>query len=371
MKGVPHPAAVNPISGFLPQGEALRRVGTSYELLHGDCAEVLRGLPDDSVQLIMTSPPYAQMRKKQYGGIDPDKYVAWFLPIAAEMQRVLKPTGTFILNIKENVVDKQRHRYVHHLIDALVDEQGWLWTEEFPWIKTNPMPGRWPNRFRDGFERCLQFNRQRSFYMDQEAVMVPIGDWAKPRLRNLSENDTTRQMSATGSEVGRRMSAWKTRKLVNPSNVLSMAAETRNQGHGAVYPVPLPTWFIKLFSAPGDTILDPFSGSGTTGVAAVQLGRRYIGIEQMLEYVELSRERIDKAINEKKTSGQVEASESGSPSPPRPGRPRKGEQRAKATETLVLRLTPEERKALQEQVGETGLSISRHVAALLGLDRWR
>ena len=135
----------------------LRRLGATatgegdarYTLLHDDSLCALGDLPDDSVQLIMTSPPYADRRKRTYGGPLPDKYVEWFLPIAAELKRVLAPDGTFILNIKESVVDGQRHRYVHHLIDALVEEQGWLWTEEFAWHKRNCTPGKWPNRFRD------------------------------------------------------------------------------------------------------------------------------------------------------------------------------------------------------------------------------
>jgi DNA modification methylase len=80
------------------------------DILLGDCKEVLKTLPDDSVDLIFTSPPYADQRKKTYGGIHPDDYVEWFLPIAAELKRVLKPSGTFILNIKEKVVNGERSR---------------------------------------------------------------------------------------------------------------------------------------------------------------------------------------------------------------------------------------------------------------------
>jgi site-specific DNA-methyltransferase (adenine-specific) len=103
-------------------------------ILLGDCEEVLKALPDDSIDLIFTSPPYADQRQKTYGGISPDKYVAWFMPKAAQLQRVLKPTGTFILNIKERIVDGERHTYVLELIMKM-REQGWLWTEEFMWHK--------------------------------------------------------------------------------------------------------------------------------------------------------------------------------------------------------------------------------------------
>lgn len=95
------------------------------ELLYGDCRQLLNTVPSDSVQLIVTSPPYADSRKSTYGGIAPDNYVAWFLPVAAQLQRVLKNDGTFILNIKEKVVSGERHPYVLELILALRKE-GWL-----------------------------------------------------------------------------------------------------------------------------------------------------------------------------------------------------------------------------------------------------
>lgn len=142
-------------------------------IIQGDCAKELRNLADNSVQLIFTSPPYADQRKSTYGGIHPDAYVEWFLPISYELKRVLKPTGTFILNIKEKVVGGERHTYVLDLIKALRD-QGWLWTEEFIWHKRNSFPGKWPNRFRDSWERLLHFNKQKHFDMYQDEVMVPV-----------------------------------------------------------------------------------------------------------------------------------------------------------------------------------------------------
>ncbi len=96
----------------------------------------------------------------------------WFLPIAKELLRVLKPTGTFVLNIKEKVVESERSTYVLELILAM-KKQGWLWTEELIWHKKNSYPGKWPNRFRDSWERLLQFNKTKKFNMYQEEVMVP------------------------------------------------------------------------------------------------------------------------------------------------------------------------------------------------------
>ncbi len=261
------------------------------QILLGDCEEVLKSFPDNSVDLIFTSPPYADQREKTYGGIKPDDYVDWFLPKAAQFFRVLKPRGTFVLNIKERVVNGERHTYVIELILAL-RKQGWLWTEEFIWHKKNSYPGKWPNRFRDNWERLLQFNKQRKFNMYQEAVMVPVGDWAKDRLNNLSETDKIRDESKVGSGFGKNISNWVGRKMVYPNNVLHLATECSNRNHSAAFPVELPSWFIRLFTERDDLVLDPFIGSGTTAVAAIQEGRKFVGIDTENDYIELSQDRI-------------------------------------------------------------------------------
>lgn len=257
----------------------------------GDCREVLKTLPDNSIDLVITSPPYADRRKHTYGGVAPDDYVAWFLPISAEIKRVLKPTGTFILNIKERVVNGERHTYVLELILAM-RQQGWLWTEEFIWHKKNSYPGKWPNRFRDAWERLLQFNKQRKFNMYQEAVMVPVGDWAQKRLRRLSPTDKVRDVSRVGSGFGKRVANWVGREMVYPTNVLHLATETRNRRHSAVFPEALPEFFIKLFTKEGDWVLDPFMGSGTTLRVAYRLRRNSIGIDIMPEYYEMVRQTL-------------------------------------------------------------------------------
>lgn len=261
------------------------------KIIQGDCGIVLKDLPDDSVDLIFTSPPYADQRKNTYGGIPPDKYVDWFLPKAEQFLRVLKPTGTFILNIKERVVDGERHTYVLQLILEM-RKQGWFWTEEFMWHKKNSYPGKWPNRFRDNWERLIQFNKSKKFNMYQEAVMVPVGDWAKDRLSKLSHTDKTRDESKVNSGFGKNVSNWIGRNLVYPNNVIYTATECSNRNHSAVFPIELPKFFIKLFTKPGDLVLDPFIGSGTTARGAMQLGRNYVGIDINPEYVDISIARL-------------------------------------------------------------------------------
>lgn len=262
------------------------------ELFLGDCKNELKKIPDNSVDLIFTSPPYADSRKGTYGGISPDDYVEWFLPISDELLRVLNPTGTFVLNIKEKVVEGERSTYVIELILEM-RRQGWLWTEEFIWHKKNCYPGKWPNRFRDAWERLLQFNKSKKFNMYQEEVMVPVGDWAKTRLRNLSGTDMMRDNARNGSGFGKNVSNWLNKTKVFPTNVLHLATECNNKNHSAAFPNELPAWFMKLFTKQGDLVLDPFMGSGTTVMAAQKMKRNSIGIEILPEYYEMVKDQVE------------------------------------------------------------------------------
>ena len=265
--------------------------GNRIDLYQGDCLDVIKTLEDNSIDLIVTSPPYSDQRKSTYGGIHPDKYVEWFLPISAELLRVLKPTGSFVLNIKEKVVNGERHTYVIELILAL-RKQGWLWTEEYMWHKKNSFPGKWPNRLRDAWERLLHFNKDKKFNMYQDEVKIPIGDWSTKRLANLSETDKTRDESKVGSGFGKKIENWVGKDMVLPDNVMYMATESSNKNHSAAYPEGLPEWFIKLFTQEGDVVLDPFLGSGTTSRVANRLNRHSIGIEMNEEYYNMTEESL-------------------------------------------------------------------------------
>jgi len=128
--------------------------------------------------------------------------------------------------------------------------------------------------------------------MYQEEVMVPMGDWAKTRLKNLSETDKTRDESKVGSGFGKNISNWVTRDKAYPTNVLHLATECNNKNHSAAFPEGLPEWFIKLFTETGDTVLDPFMGSGTTNIVANRMRRNSIGVELLPEYYEMVRAQI-------------------------------------------------------------------------------
>jgi DNA modification methylase len=257
------------------------------KIILGDCLEVMKDFPNEKIDLIMTSPPYAYNRKKTYGGVPINKYVEWFLPISLQLKRVLKPEGSFVLNIKERTVDGERGTYVYELVMAM-RKQGWLWVEDYIWHKKNTYPGKWPNRFRDVWEHCYHFTKSKKFKMYQEAVMIPMGRWAEKRLAKLSETDMMRDESKTLSGFGKNISHWVGRKLVYPDNVLYLATECSNRHHSAAYPIDLPRWFINLFTKRGDIVLDPFIGSGTTALAAIELERHHIGIELVEPYYQLA-----------------------------------------------------------------------------------
>lgn len=259
---------------------------------HGDSRDILKTYPDGHFQLIVTSPPYADARRKHYDSISPDDYQEFLLSFHDQFWRVLADDGSFVLNIKDKVVNGVRHRFVWHTILAL-SELGWRCVDDYIWAKNNSMPGYWPNRLRDEWEYCFHMTKQKQFAMYQDAVKQPIGEWARDRLAKLNgRTDNERHNSDTQSGFGRDLRRWKDKKLVLPSNVLRIGLVGKNMGHPAVFPVALPEFFIKLFTQPGDRVLDPFAGSGSTGVAAEALGRNVVLIDAKEAYIQVIHERL-------------------------------------------------------------------------------
>ena len=256
-------------------------------ILHGDCETVLADQPSQSIHLIMTSPPYSAQRTKQYRGVPPDQYVSWFLSKSQQFKRVMTSDGSLVINIKEHVTRGERSTYVLELILAL-KQQGWRWVEEYCWHKKTTFPGKWPNRFKDAFERCLHFTLNPVFKMNREAVMIPAGQDMYKKYINVPNLSNKRMKPKSGTSFGHTDANFANRTMVYPSNVLHLSpACFFKGGHPAAFPLALPTWFIQLFTNEGDTVLDPFAGSGTTLQAAYNLHRHSIGIDSHQPYIDL------------------------------------------------------------------------------------
>ena len=259
-----------------------------YQIINEDARTALqrfRGRAD----LIVTSPPYADARKRHYDSIDPDDYAAWFASFHEPLAAALKPEGSLVINIKDKIVDGVRHRYVWDTIKAL-EGLGWYAIDDYLWHKPNAMPGY----LADPAARCLgvllpPVAHASGPYIDFDAVKRPIGEWANSRLARLGANDTTRQNSANASGFGRNISRWADRKTVLPDNVLSLPLVGKNKGHPAVFPVELPAFFIRLLTPKDGLVIDPFGGSGTTAIAAFQEGRSCVLIDNNQEILPAGR----------------------------------------------------------------------------------
>lgn len=278
------------VQTVLLKADSATQQNARCRIILGDSREELQSFTEQ-VDLIVTSPPYADARHHHYGGVHPDDFADWFLTFHDVFWKVLKPSGSMVINIKDKVVDGVRHRYVWHTIEALC-KQGWLAIDDYIWSKPNPMPGYWPTRLSDGWEYCFHLAKQKKPFFNHEGVKRPIGDWAETRLSNLSEGDLSRHNSVNKSGFGRDLSRWVGKKMVLPSNVLSCAVVGKNKTHPAVFPTALPDFFIKLLCPERGVVLDPFAGSGTTGVAALSLGRDCILVDNQDKYYHIALKRL-------------------------------------------------------------------------------
>ena len=260
----------------------------------GDSRQILKLFPNETFNLIVTSPPYADARSNHYDSISPDDYVDFMLSFHDQFWRVLRDDGSFVLNVKDKVIGGVRHRFVWNTIEAFA-QKGWRCVDDYLWIKPNAMPGYWPNRLRDEWEYCFHMTKKNRFTMYQDAVKKPIGTWADKRLTKLTGKSNGRHNSENKSGFGRDLRNWVDKDLVLPGNAVSIPLVGKNMGHPAVFPVGLPEFFIKLFTLPGDTVLDPFAGSGSTGLAAEKLDRNVVLIDTKLEYIDSIETRLNKS----------------------------------------------------------------------------
>ncbi|MBS0125065.1 DNA-methyltransferase [Thetidibacter halocola] len=287
----------------------------------GDSLEAMKTIPDNSVDLVITSPPYALHSKKPYGNVAASEYVAWFLPFAAEIRRILKDDGSFVLNISGswNRGHPTRSISQYKLLIALVEETGFHLAQESYWYNPAkmPVPAEWVTvrriRIKDAVEHIWWFGKTEWPKANNRTVLKP---YSKDMLRlNARGLKATRRPG--GHAINEGFSKVESGGSI-PANVIQEALENRlpddflvfgnNSAndkytkrckeagltiHPARFPAALPEFFIKLVTVEGDIVLDPFAGSNTTGAVCERLSRRWLAFDEVKKYVEGGKFRFE------------------------------------------------------------------------------
>jgi site-specific DNA-methyltransferase (adenine-specific) len=251
----------------------------------GDCLVGLRRVPTDSVDLVVTSPPYDGQSKYGNGEkYEREWYEEKFLAITAEVYRVLKPTGSFVLNYRSKRRDDQRGTLQYELIFWLRN-QGFRFCEDFVWGKPSPPPGRFNRFLKDAVEYCFQFSKGPNWQFFPEQCLSPARWDAKDRERRKRLAHNYQRVNAPSGQGRKRVQAGP--DLVRPSTLLHLEPDFSPNPvkHPARFPLALPKFFINLLTMPGQMVVDPFAGTGTTCLAAEQLGRRWLAMELDPKYV--------------------------------------------------------------------------------------
>jgi DNA modification methylase len=290
----------------------------------GDSSKLLESVPTGSVNLVFTSPPYALHFKKEYGNVDKRDYVRWFLPFARQILRVLRDDGSFVLNIggSYNQGTPTRSLYHFHLMIALVEEVGFHLAQECFWYNPAkmPMPAEWVTvrriRVKDSVEYVWWFSKtpwpkasNTRVLKDYSPDMIRLnrrGVKASIRPSGHIIRNSFDKVSAGGAIPPNVVEQGFVEGLSIPEDMLKFGNNAANDEyarrskqlalkmHPARFPSALPEFFIKLLTDEGDTVIDPFAGSNTTGVVAEGLGRRWIAMERVPEYLESSRVRFER-----------------------------------------------------------------------------
>jgi DNA modification methylase len=253
----------------------------------------MKQLNDNSIDLIITSPPYADLRDygDGMGKIKPDEYVNWFIPKAKEMLRILKLTGNFILNINDRVVDGERHTYVFELVLEL-KKLGFKFIDTYIWDKKNVAPPGNKKRCIDIFEYIFWFSKTLDYKFNMNEILRPYCESSLQRF-NYKYSKSKDIPYVTKDKFIQANS-----KGAKPYNLLHISScKKKDNIHTAVFPSELVEFFIKANSNENDLVLDPFIGSGTTGIISKQLNRNYIGFELDATYCNIAEERIQNMIS--------------------------------------------------------------------------
>lgn len=271
----------------------------SYTLHLGDCLEVLPGIPDGSADAIFSDPPYPYI-KRDYGYWTEETWLPMMQEVVRQSRRILKPHGSavFVLQPNSEKVGKMRP-WLWKFMAWCCEE--WGIVQDFYWWNTATPPTVHCNRdiglTRPVIKNCIWLG-EIDCYRNQDAVLLSATESTKNDKRI---NDNELRYSGSGSSHHgrhkRALSTWIERGGVTPSNILTIGNTSPNN-HGATTPLKLTDWWLRYISKPGDTILDMFSGTATTGVAALKLGRKYIGIERMEQYHRVSQSRLEEIEQE-------------------------------------------------------------------------
>jgi DNA modification methylase len=250
---------------------------------------VVRLLDGAKVNVAITSPPYASQREyDQASGftpIPPDEYVAWYRDVAAVIESVLTPDGSYFLNIKEHSEEGERSLYVKDLVIAHRRQWCWRFVDEFCWRNTaNGVPGKWPNRLKNAWEPVFHFCRCKDIKFRPKAAGHQSEDVVVYSPDNPSAPSGSGLLGCGADKI--TGIAW-------PSNVIEAKAEGSQGSHSAPFPRALVEFFVKAFSDPGDSVYDPFMGSGTTMAAAHVLGRTGYGCEISPAYCDVILRRME------------------------------------------------------------------------------
>ena len=260
------------------------------KIYQGNSLDLLKQLDDNSIDLVITSPPYADLKTYvDFKGILADDYVEWFLPYCNEICRVIKPTGSFILNINDKVEDGFRHPYVFDLISQIHKRTDLKLFERLFWNKMKGLPNR--SRFGDRVEYLFWFAKERGFYFDIDSMRTPYSEKSIKRMKNPLKKRFSRRENDDNIDY----KDWSPNPLgALPTTLVNISSESKRiaDNHVAVYPVDLVEYFIKGATDKDDVVLDPFMGTGTTAVAAKKLGRKWIGFELQQDYIDVANIRI-------------------------------------------------------------------------------
>jgi len=265
------------------------------KIYSGDCFKLIKGLPNESIDLVVTSPPYADTKSygKKINVLHPDKYVEWITPLFVDMNRVLKPTGSIIFNIDDKCHKKLRHTFVFDLIHELTHHTDIKLYDYYIWAKKSFLPNGGQKRLNHVTEWIFHFVKdQNQVKWDIDAVREPYAEGTISRYKRgvtdyVTDEKGIKQQGKSGMRV-----AHKNGKI--PSNFFrfNTNAVTRGNKHPAPFNKEIPTWFIKALTDKGDVVLDPFMGSGTTAEACIDLKREWIGFELNKEYVDMITDRV-------------------------------------------------------------------------------